>query len=318
MRQELRAGVSYAGVLVGRPYLGEVDPTMSTAEELQLTIEWVYRVGGAHHAQQLFGAKPSIVRQIHAPIFYDFITAAVQGAGELSRTRLVLNPLLAVLALGTLRHDFMENVRLAQALRVTQLVVHPHGARRLQQSGLLSLAKAHGIRLAIEPDWRRPDACFWLWQREVVREIADTLDEGICLDTSHTLISYQSGAVGPTLCQTYDELARARRGVVAIHLSGALPDAQNEVSIYGAGRRAVPLDPRMVPPEVLGGFREFMEHLRQMRFQGQIVVELFSFPGGDSLERRKAAVWNTLNALFTGARNDGSMSLRGRPTWQKL
>nr|ALS91113.1 MetaGeneMark_Unknown Function [uncultured bacterium] len=48
------------------------------------------------------------------------------------------------------------------------------------------------------------------------------------------------------------------------------------------------------------------------------MIELFTFPGGDSPERRKAAVWNTLNALFTGARNDGSMSLRHRPTWQKL
>ena len=80
----------------------------------------------------------------------------------------------------------------------------------------------------------------------------------------------------------------------------------------------MPLDPRVVPPGVLDGFREFMAYLRHRRFQGPIVVELFSFPDGDSLEQRKAAVWNTLNALYTGARSDGSVSLPGKPTWQKL
>lgn len=144
--------------------------------------------------------------------------------------------------------------------------------------GLIDIGQDYGIAFAIEPDWRRlKDAPNWIWEAEDVVQIARDSNSGICMDTSHTIIS--NNALG-SLFTTYEALKKAPGGVAAIHLSAAIPEANRESLHIGGSfgtKGAMPIDDK-IPSAVRGVFREFYQHVKaDPDVNAPIILEFLHF-----------------------------------------
>lgn len=311
MDSNLGEARKYFGAFIShRQYLPEIPSSLQVAKKLGLGLELVYRKGADKETLVLFEGRKVPVLQIHGPIWYDLPTAFREGWQEASKSGAIIDPLLSFLALGTLKGDFKKCLSLANKLRSPQIVIHPGGAEILYRNGLSQLTASYGLNLAIEPDHRRPnEASCWIWQPEKAVELAGKANEGICMDTSHTIISQRSVR---HLCETYDKYKKTPKGVLSIHLVAAIPE-DNPWELHRKRNGGLPLDPRIVPPYILGAFREFYQHLLRDRFSGPIIVELFQFKGLN----REEAIYNTLNSLETNPKFPSSISLPGEPTVRK-
>ncbi len=316
MSKEVEIGVSTATFIRAQnpPLIGhipEVEAAVLSAKNLGIGLEVVYRNSAQKKIIERCWESNVPVFQIHGPIFYDLADGVRAGMAEPSKSWVAVNPLLGILSLGTLRRDFEATLTFARNLGVSRVVLHPRGAEILYKKGLVNASPEGDFSVAIEPDWRRPkESEHWVWQPEKVLEIAEKNGGGICMDTSHTSMSLNSV---DHLVSLYEKYKKAPKGVLSIHLAAVIPDTE-AYWILGRKKAGLPLDPRYVPPQALGAFREFYQHLRLDNFSGPVIIELFNFPGGYSLEQRKKAVEITLESLNSGKNSEASISLSGKTT----
>ena len=314
MSKELAFGVSTATFICAENppyfrYIPEVEAAISSAKSLGIGVEVVYRNKAQRKIIEECQKSGVPVLQVHGPIFYDFNEGLRAGLNEPSKSWVLINPLLDFLALGSLRNDFGKSVSFAKRLGASSMVLHPRGAEILYKKGLIHASEEGDFSLAIEPDWRRPGKSgYWLWRPEKVLEIAHQANVGICMDSSHTSMSLNSV---DHLVEVYEKYKKAPRGVVSVHLAAVIP-GKEAYWILGRKQAGLPLDPKYIPPHVWGAFREFYQHIRMDNFLGPVIIELFIFPNGYSLEQRKKAVEVTLNSLQSWKNNESSVSLPGK------
>lgn len=302
-------------------YAPEIDRALKVAKDLGIGLELVYRVGIENILFDGSERLKNRVLQIHGPVFVNTVDAIQQGieehrGGSLKGILLsaIQNPLIAQFANGTLEGDWQATKALKRFLRVQNIVLHPWGADVLSQKGFMSFRPGSATTIAIEPDFqRRKSAAHIIWETEKVKEIADRLGQGICLDTSHTVISYNST---DALVKAYEAYKTSPKGVAAIHFSVAVP-SDNRDDFFTKGTGALPLynDPAIIPPSVRDVYREFYQGImHDASFTGPLILEMWSFPKGGSFEDRRKAVEETLNVLEGSNEPPHSISSPDSPT----
>jgi sugar phosphate isomerase/epimerase len=311
MSQKPTEAAKYFSSLLNNPHIPEVKAGVTAAEKLGLGLEIVYRRFANDQITALIKEKGIPVFQIHGPIWYDYFHAAKAGLGEVKRSGVVIDPLISLLAFGTLKSDFVRTLELARRLGTKQIVLHPSGVNILFERGFINLTT--GRNLALEPDWRRWNgSTAWVWQPQEAASVARRLDGGICMDISHTIISLNSASVND-LVRVYEEYQQTPKGVKSIHLSVAVPGA-SPLEMIRENNIGLPLDARHVNDRVLGNIKDFYQHIKSGRFGGPVIVELFSFKGEESIDQRIKAVETTLENLESAYKKKRSLSFQGRPT----
>lgn len=301
-----------ASRLIGNAYIPEVGRALQVASELGLGIEYAYRNNSGSASHEILSSNVPVL-EVHGPIFYDFIDSLHNGLNENSRLGVIKDPVIALLAGGTIKADLKNCFEeTSYSLGASSVVLHPHGAEIAYQNGLLQLADNYGISIAIEPDWKRNrESPYWNWNPRNVTNIATNLEQGICLDLSHTGISFNDV---DHLIEIYEFCKQAPKGVLAIHMNVAVPgetEAMGGLPLYK--------DRAIVPDAVHGVYREFWQHVQaDQSFKGPIIIELFAFPKGESFEQRRKAVEETLESLISYSSQDPSISLPQKPTIRPL
>lgn len=297
------------------PYLDEVEVSITMAKKMDIGVEVVYRTKTQKKINRLINNNRGVIWQIHGPIFYSLLCAFKQGLRDYPKNRVLAHPLASFLLLGTVKNDIEDCKEILMHTKTEKIILHPLGAYLLM-SKLSTHSKELTDNILIEPDWRRPNAntSSWIWEREKVAKLANDMGVGICLDTSHTLISYQEENIAENLCKSFDFFQRSTKGVYSIHLSAAIPNSQNKMRVYTNSLGGLPLDHRYIPENVLEGFRIFHQHINHCGYNGTIVIELFRFPEGDTIRQREKAVYSTLETLFSKPKNSTSISIANSPT----
>jgi sugar phosphate isomerase/epimerase len=302
--------------LLGFLNLGEIDSAVKIAKMLDIKIEIVYR-----SSYKLFKLiiKNDMVESFHAPIFFDFHSAFLQGLRYFSRDKSFFNAIMGYLIFGSLTRDFNKCTDVALKYGAKLIVFHPRELSLFISKGSEILSRK-GIDFVIEPDWKRPKRTpyFWIWEKDKIADLSNNIGVGICLDTSHTLISYQKGDIAENLCGTFDFYQKKTKGVYAIHLSAAMPDPENPMRIHDKSLGGMPLDNRFVSDRVIDAFQTFHQHVVSTNYSGSIVIELFSFPEGGSSSQREKAVYTTLETLQARGQKNISISISGKTTMRPL
>lgn len=288
-------------LLQGGIYAPEVSEAIKAAKELDLGLEIAYRVGLGRISNEIQESGIS-VQQLHGPVVWSLkesVSEAVGTNGDSSFFAKMKGAAMGVgmakLANGTLEANWKDTERLAYELGAKSIVLHPNGAQILYKNRGIILGSDDNLVVGIEPDFRRmKEKPGIIWDPEKVIEIATITNQGVCLDTSHTGITYNS--LGD-MFYWYNRLKRfVPKGVVAIHFSVALPSKDRE-DFFTKGTGARPLY-RDTPDMVKGAYREFYQQvMKDPDFSGPLVFEMFSFPKGDSMDDRRHAVAETLDVL---------------------
>ncbi len=298
----------------------EVARTIEAAKKFGIGMELVYRKNLVYLSPQITESNVEVF-QMHGSTARSIPNSIKQSLEEHPPTEglgafinLIESPVIAWAAMGTLKGDWDYNVYLALLLGVSQIVVHPYGADYLQKTGLIEVAKNRGVTMAIEPDFKRlKESSSVIWDQEKVLAIAQKTGEGICMDTSHTIITTNNLA---SLSEAYHFYKQAPKGVKAIHVSAAVP-GEHRQAFFTQATGAMPLyqDESIIPSNVRGAYAEFIQEVaNDPDFDGPIIIELFSFPKGRSFGQRIKAVEETLNSLLGFVSNGGSLSFPGQPT----
>lgn len=274
-------------------YAPEIDEAIKAAEEFGLGLEIAYRVGLRYKLDQI--KKSGIpVDQIHGPIVWNLeqIIHASSGLKDL-----VFGVGMAGLANGTISSDWEETKKATRDLGAKRIVLHPNGAEILYKNRGVIFGQDDQLVVAIEPDFKRlSEKPGIVWKSDEVVRIANLTGQGVLLDTSHTGITYNNVEAMFSLYEKYKQ--EVKRGVVAIHFSVAIPGKdRSEFFTSNPGTGARPLY-KNTPDAVKGAYREFYQQVVSDKdFNGPFVLEMWSFPNGNSMDDRRKAVEETLEVL---------------------
>jgi hypothetical protein len=303
--------------MIKKPNLNEFSEAVEICEKLEIGIEVAFRKWGEDEIKRRLTEKEIPVLNIHGSAWFDTAHTASQGLEEDNKTWIIADPLLSWVAFGFLKGEFEKSYNLAKDIGSPFLTLHPGGAKILHQKGKFPRrTDSQPVQILIEHDWKRTNrfARTFVWKlEEVVTTMGEIAESGLILggafDTSHYMTSYPPNEFD--LCSAFEFFNQnCPGGVQVIHLAGAKPGPEGRM-IGG-----LPLDPRIVPEDVIRHYQEFHQMLRGAQWDGAIVVELSSQVGRTSEERRKS-VEITLNALETMPK-ERSISLPGKTTQRPL
>jgi sugar phosphate isomerase/epimerase len=288
-------------LLQGGIYAPEIDQAIKAAKEFGLGLEIAYRVGLGRASNDIQESGVT-VEQLHGPVVWSLKESVSESVGTNSDSSFfakmkgaALGVGMAKLANGTLESNWKDTERLAYELGARSIVLHPNGAQILYKNRGVILGLDENLVVGIEPDFRRmKEKPGIIWDPEKVIQIAQITDQGVCLDTSHTGITYNSVA---DMFRLYEKFKKeVRRGVVAIHFSVAIPNEDRE-DFFTKGTGARPLY-RDTPDMVKSAYREFYQQvMKDPDFNGPLVLEMFAFPKGNSMDERRKAIEETLDVL---------------------
>lgn len=287
---------------VNQVYAPEISAAMKTAEELGLGVELAYRVG-LRRSQEIWSSGAP-VHQIHGPVIWSLKEAASEALGTTNPKSLkskVINSALSVgmaaFGNGTISSDWGETVALTRELGAKSIVLHPNGAEILYKNRNVIFGPDDQLVVAIEPDFKRmTEKAGVIYEPDEVIRITEITEQGVCLDTSHTGITYNNTEAMFKLYEKYKK--EVKKGVVAIHFSVAIPgENRSEFFTSNPGTGARPLY-KDTSDWIKGAYREFYQMVvKDEDFKGPFVLEMWSFPKGNSMDDRKRAVEETLEVL---------------------
>jgi hypothetical protein len=289
------------GLIEGKTYAPEIDAAIETAKELDLGLELAYRIGIDRLSKRISTSEVSI-NQIHGPVVWDLQTGINESVGTIvsKSTKSKLIELaktvgMIKLANGSLKDNWNDTVNIANKLGAKNIVLHANSTEILYKNKKAIFTSNESIVVGIEPDFKRlTDKPGIIWEPNEIVRIANLTEQGVCLDTSHTGITYNSLDEMFNLYEKYKK--EVKRGVVAIHFSVAIPgETRDEFFTKGTGARPLYQDTR---DSIKGRYIEFyQEVMRDQSFKGPFVLEMWSFPKGNSIKDRQQAVEETLNVL---------------------
>lgn len=317
--------VRYTGGFISHPYVPEVEMTADLAQKNGVKIEYVQRKGASREVRRLLDGREHLVQSAHGAIFWDLITATKAGWEDRGRGMMgiAVSPGSSFLALDTVQHGMTEIVGDMSHFDGQVIVLHPEAALKLHQNNpeLIEAAKLAGIKIAIEPDFRRDhESKSFLWRSEHIRALADMIGVSTWMDPSHTLISLQPDqrAVYSTLCNEFEILAGADEGIAGMHWNGAVPDSEHPERIHTHGLGAIPVSadsvvlPRRIYEQLVHFSRDVELYATGTEQTLLADVELYSLNGMDP----ERAVVDSLESFGNMRKIAASMSFPHDPTFR--